>query len=356
VVTQLRMLEAFGVSPVSEAVYVAMLEYPSDGVTALAERIGLPEAAVRESLNELAKFSLLRPSSADPALVWPVAPEVGLEALLAHQQAELLQRQHRLEESRAALAVVIAEQASRRPPGSRSDVEEFLGIDAIRDQLEQLTYKTQYEVLAFAPGGAQSAQALEASKPLDEQLLGRAVNLRTVYLDSVRNDPATVSYAHWLTGLGGRVRTVPVLPLRLIIVDRSAAVVPLNPELTSAGITLFRNPGAVAAMHALFEQVWDGALPLGVPQSRDGGQLTRQDAALLRLLAQGDTDEVVARKLGVSVRTVRRIASDLMAQLGARSRFQAGVRAAEHGWLDPGADLSGKDPAGQGLSDQGPRE
>jgi len=183
-------------------------------------------------------------------------------------------------------------------------------------------------------------QALQASKPLDEQLLGRAVSIRTIYLDSVRNDPPTVSYARWLTVLGGQVRTVPVLPLRLIVFDRSVAVVPLDPNVTRAGVTLLPSPGAVAAMHALFEQVWENATPLGVAQPRVRQNLTRQDAALLRLLSQGDTDEMVARKLGVSVRTVRRMASELMAELGARSRFQAGVLAYERGWLDPGIDLS----------------
>lgn len=340
-VAQLRVLEAFGVSPVAEMVYLAMLEHPADGVSALAAQVGVSETAVKESLDELAMISLLKPSAEDPSVLRPVAPEIGLEALLARQQAELLHRQAQLEESRAGLAVVIAEQASRRPAGPKTDAEEFLGIDAIRDQLEQLAHKTQYEVLTFAPGGAQSAQALQASKPLDEQLLGRAVNIRTIYLDSVRNDPPTVSYARWLTALGGQVRTVPVLPLRLIVVDRSVAVVPLDPNVTRAGITLLRSPGAVTAMHALFEQVWENATPLGVAQPRVRQNLTRQDAALLRLLSQGDTDEVVARKLGVSVRTVRRMASELMAELGARSRFQAGVRASERGWLDPGIDLSG---------------
>ena len=86
--------------------------------------------------------------------------------------------------------------------------------------------------------------------------------------------------------------------------------------------------------------MWENATPLGVAQPRVRQNLTRQDAALLRLLSQGDTDEVVARKLGVSVRTVRRMASELMAELGARSRFQAGVRASERGWLDPSIDLS----------------
>jgi DNA-binding CsgD family transcriptional regulator len=48
---------------------------------------------------------------------------------------------------------------------------------------------------------------------------------------------------------------------------------------------------------------------------------------VLQLLAQGHTDETVARTLGVSLRTARRVAADLMVRLGARSRFQAGLMA-----------------------------
>jgi DNA-binding NarL/FixJ family response regulator len=45
-------------------------------------------------------------------------------------------------------------------------------------------------------------------------------------------------------------------------------------------------------------------------------------------MAQGFTDEAVARKLGMSVRTCRRHIAALMGSLDAVSRFQAGVRAA----------------------------
>ncbi|MEH1017726.1 helix-turn-helix transcriptional regulator [Micromonospora sp. CPCC 206060] len=53
--------------------------------------------------------------------------------------------------------------------------------------------------------------------------------------------------------------------------------------------------------------------------------MTEREREVLRLLAQGYTDESVARSLGVSLRTARRIAADLMVRLGARSRFQAGL-------------------------------
>lgn len=327
------MLEAFGIAPAVEAVYLMMLERPEASVTELAARTGMSEDAVREAFDELARLALLRPSWEDPHTLRPVSPETGLESLLARQQADLLRRQHQFEEGRAALAVLVADRASRSSGGQHTDVEELHGIDAVRERLEVLTHETLYEVVCFAPGGAQSAASLQASKPLDEQLLSRGVDIRTVYLDSVRNDPNTVSYAHWLTESGGQVRTAPMLPLRMIIIDREVAVVPINPEQSAAGIALLRGPGAVTAMRALFDQVWAQATPLGAAQRRDEHGLTAQESTLLRLLAQGDTDDAMARKLGVSVRTVRRISSELMAQLGARSRFQAGVRATQRGWL-----------------------
>ena len=73
-------------------------------LSALAEQVGVSETAVKESLDELAAISLLKPSAEDPSVLRPVAPEIGFEALLARQQAELLHRQAQLEESRAGLA------------------------------------------------------------------------------------------------------------------------------------------------------------------------------------------------------------------------------------------------------------
>jgi len=47
----------------------------------------------------------------------------------------------------------------------------------------------------------------------------------------------------------------------------------------------------------------------------------------------GHADEGIAERLGVSPRTARRIASEPMDRLDARSRFEAGVRAVQRGRL-----------------------
>ena len=54
---------------------------------------------------------------------------------------------------------------------------------------------------------------------------------------------------------------------------------------------------------------------------------------LLGQLAGGAKDEQIARALGLSVRTVRRRVAELLDELGADSRFQAGVEAVRRGWI-----------------------
>jgi DNA-binding NarL/FixJ family response regulator len=69
-------------------------------------------------------------------------------------------------------------------------------------------------------------------------------------------------------------------------------------------------------------------------QETTSGQPTADELALLTLLSQGYTDEVVAQKLGLTGRTLRRRLRSAMDKLDASSRFQAGFKLAQSGWLD----------------------
>lgn len=60
---------------------------------------------------------------------------------------------------------------------------------------------------------------------------------------------------------------------------------------------------------------------------------TEEEKYILALLAQGLTDQVVAQRLGLPRRTYRRRLKKIMDELGAKSRFQAGVLAERAGWL-----------------------
>ncbi|MFD1663539.1 LuxR C-terminal-related transcriptional regulator [Streptomyces caeni] len=327
------MLETLGLDDRSEQVYRAMLVHPSEGVTALAKRLGMGDSDVRESLDALSSLSLIRPSVGEGAEFLMVSPEVAMELLLTRRQADLAAQQERLEASRAAAAQLIAEYSVLNRGQGGSESEQLVGTDAIRLRLARLGEQARSEVMTFAPGGAHRTEDLQASRGPNEALLDRGVRMRTVYLDSVRNHQPTLEHVAWLNSRGGRVRTAPALPVRMIIIDRHLAVLPTDISDARAGAAVLTGPGVVAALCALFEQVWSTAAPLGDTPSADSRGLSPQEAEALRLLASGLTDEAMAKRLGVSPRTARRIAADLMDRLEARSRFQAGVHAVQNGWL-----------------------
>ncbi|MEU0146254.1 LuxR C-terminal-related transcriptional regulator [Streptomyces sp. NPDC006288] len=324
------MLQALGLSQRSESVYRAMLRCPHHGVAALASDTGLPEGAVREALDELASLELLKPSDQEAGVLRPVSPTVGLTALLANAEAQAATQQVRVESTRTAIASLVAEHDHTYDHDRALRLE---GLDAVRARLEVLQRETEFECLSLNPGGAHRPDARQAATPLNEEALRRGVTIRAVCRESFRNETNILGYARWLTEHGGQMRTVPTVPIQLIVVDRKAAIVPLDPAAPRAGALEIHTPGTVSALCALFEQVWKHGTPFGEQPPTDLDGCTPAERTLLQIIAAGDTDETAARRLGVSLRTVRRMMSSLMERLEAASRFQAGLHAAKRGWL-----------------------
>jgi DNA-binding NarL/FixJ family response regulator len=91
------------------------------------------------------------------------------------------------------------------------------------------------------------------------------------------------------------------------------------------------------ALSALFEALWDVALPLrlGDRDGDDSGGLSTDDRLLLNLLTAGVPDEAMARHLQISYRTVQRRLQALMQRAGVTTRFQLGMHASVQGRLSP---------------------
>lgn len=325
------MLVGLGIDSLSEKVYRSMLANPEEGVRDLAARHGTDEEEICRALARLSELSLIRPTDSSDIGYCPVAPRLAMELLLARQQARLAEEQSRVEASRAAAAELIAEYSS--VGASTSATDHLAGVDEIRRRLAQLGEAAESEVMTFAPGGAHRAEDLAASREPNADLLRRRIRMRTIYLDSVRNHQPMVEHVTWLHEMGGEVRTVPSLPTRLIIIDRKQAILPTRLSDARSGADLVESEGNVAALCALFDTTWAAATPFGCQPAPDPCGLPRQEAEVLQFLANGLTDEAIAKKFGVSSRTVRRVAAELMDRLGARSRFEAGVRAVQQGLL-----------------------
>jgi len=131
--------------------------------------------------------------------------------------------------------------------------------------------------------------------------------------------------------VGEQIRVLPELPTRMFIIGNTHAVLPEPLGFADEPRSLVRQRGLVEALTLLFELLWERAAP--VPSLDRGEPRPDLRRFLLQQLASGAQDEQIARTLGISLRTVRRRVSDVMTEVGADTRFQAGVEAARRGWI-----------------------
>lgn len=325
------MLADLGLTADAEIVYKAVLNEPSWRIRDLVEHLNLTERRVRRALDQLADLQLVRAGVADFDPWVTVSPDVGLTALLTVAESELRQREEIVRRARAAISAIATQHLARR-----SHVTDTIRIDSLagaRKRLAELTAIATVECLSMTPGGLQMSDAIAAGRPLAEGALGRGVRIMCIYQDSVRNDPRTLDRARGLTEQGGKVRTFPTLPLPMVLFDRTTALLPISPSDAGHGVIEVHQPSVITALSALFNSYWHQAQQLDAPATPGHNGLMAQEQEVLRLLADGHTDETVARRLGVSVRTLRRTIAELSERLSADSRFQFGVLASRRGWL-----------------------
>jgi DNA-binding CsgD family transcriptional regulator len=194
------------------------------------------------------------------------------------------------------------------------------------------------EVLISSTLSGRPGEPVDPLRRVDHENLRRGVRYRVLLPDHARSVPAVAMRLGRLALAGAEVRTLPEVPTDATVIDEALAMLPSERRDRRPGdVAMFALPGVVNAVVGLFERLWPTAVPLTASDVPEGAGLTGRERELLALLAAGCTDESAAARLGISVRTVRRMMSAIMNRLGARSRFQAGLKAADRGWLVPRA-------------------
>ena len=153
---------------------------------------------------------------------------------------------------------------------------------------------------------------------------------RTVYDDSVLDNPAvTNELADWAAA-GERQRILAGVPNEFVIYGDVAVVGPEVWGDPESQYVVVRDRMLVHAFIEVFDRMWAMASPVPTRRTSD----VAEDDHLLSLLSRGFKDEAIARYLGWSLRTVRRRVARLMEELGAKTRFQLGAEAVRAGRLD----------------------
>lgn len=317
------MLEILGLTDAEEAVYEALLRAPEPIVDAVAEAVAFADvgATLGDTLRRLEAMELVRATEqgyvAEP-------PDIALQRLLARRRTGL---------DDAAARVRQLDQLYRdhRVGPRDSPVEVVPGADAV-GRIYAMHRTSRHLVRAFETPPYAPPPAGEGYGDLGAEGIGRGVYYRIVYS---RAAVAEQGFPELLAGVaagGEEARVAREVPLRLTIFDDTAAVVPVHTgSMVTNGILIVRSGALLDALIALFESVWARGVPLehSAPSAEAvdsaPGTAAAVDDVFVALLTAGMSDHAMARALGISVRTVGRRVRQVLTDLNATTRFQAGV-------------------------------
>lgn len=317
------MLEPLDVAPEEEELYRAMLTRHDVTMAELVDATGRDRSRLRRALGALEARGLVSRTPTRPIRFRPAPPDEAVEALALHRHEEI-------ERARLAAAElsVLFHAADRSAAGS--PVQVIQGREATAARIVAIQQATRQELLI-----------LDGTEPADRQVrlqqeqLRRGVRYRTVYDREALAAPDQAARVRDLAAAGEQARVMDAVPLTLVISDRAIGLIPL-PRPADRQTVVLQASALLDGVIALFELLWERATPLW-PQGRAAGaRLSEEDEQLLGYAAAGYTDRAIARRLGVAQRTVERRMRRVMDRLDARTRFQAGLQAAERGILGRG--------------------
>ncbi|WP_328315566.1 helix-turn-helix transcriptional regulator [Streptomyces sp. NBC_00388] len=207
---------------------------------------------------------------------------------------------------------------------SASPVATLDGAQEICDALTVCARRCSEEILAVQPLGTGVPEAACAVLDRDAAHVTEA-DVRVLLPHLSRYDAGTRQWAEGLADAGGEVRTSASPLPALIVFDRTVVVLLDGQDAGTAHLVKH------GAMVELIVNMIMNAWATGAPFQGTGGSnripdsLTQETKTeILKLLAAGYKDEVVARRLGIGVRTCRKYIAEIFGELGAQSRFQAG--------------------------------
>lgn len=323
------MLGVLGLDETHESAYRALVSVGAADVPDLARRLVLGEQDTERALRRLERHGLAAQSPARPGRWVAAPPAVALGALLTQQR-------HDLEQAELAVALLAEEYRAAAPePAVHDLVEVVIGAAAVAQRFLQLQLGASEEVCALVTGAP--AVVSGADNEAEEQAAGRGVRYRVVVERAVLDLPDGVTELSAALGRDERVRVVDRVPTKLVVADRSLALVPLTTHTAEPAALVVHESGLLELLSGLFESVWREALPLrlgtdGVTERRPEGP-DATDLEVLSLLLAGLTDASVAKQLDLGLRTVQRRVKRLMELTGVTTRLQLGWHAYERGWV-----------------------
>jgi sugar-specific transcriptional regulator TrmB/DNA-binding CsgD family transcriptional regulator len=324
------MLDVLGLDDLEERAYRHLVQRSPGSAAEVAEATGLDESRAAQLLGALEARGLVARATGGGYVASP--PAVALGALMVQRQQELRQAELDLENLKGLYREGVAQR------GSGDVVDVVRGSEAVAQRFGQLQQSARREVQVLVKSGV-AVVSPDDNDEVESGAQARGVAYRVVVEREVLERPGFVSQAESSLAGGMQVRVARTVPIRLIVVDRELALVPLasTEDEQDYGALLIHPSPLLESLQAMFDLVWEGAARLvlsgdGVGEAA-GDVLEELDARVLSLLMAGLTDHAVGKQLDLSMRTVQRRVRHMMDRAGVDTRLQLGREATRRGWI-----------------------
>ncbi|MEU3723432.1 helix-turn-helix transcriptional regulator [Streptomyces sp. NPDC031705] len=199
------------------------------------------------------------------------------------------------------------------------------GLGSISTAINDALSSVRRDILTAQPDGARPSAVLKDALESVRRHIAAGIAMRTLYQHTTRFDEATKEYVRTVTEYGAQVRTLEEFFDRLIIVDDVAFISANEDRTTAISIT---EPTIVRFLRDTFDKAWDRAkpfpfVPLHAAKAADEVVPAIRES-ISRLLVEGYSDKAIARRIGISERSLQAHIAAIKQDLGALNRLQLG--------------------------------
>ncbi|WP_285734051.1 hypothetical protein [Kitasatospora phosalacinea] len=289
----------------------------------------LPAEQEEAALHELLELGLLQPEVGPVGTYAVKAPQQLAETLTLGFQLEATRILHRSIAMSHALQELQKEyQTHIAHPEAGGAIEYVQGRGNINETLAAIMAGASNEMLTAQPGGGRGEEALKIAIARDMEFVERGGTIRTIYQPSARYSNPTISYVQAVTQEGCQVRTLDEAFAKLIVIDRKVAVITVGDEHNRDRAAFVRDDAVIDYIVGVFHSQWERAIPFTGGHEIPPQVVSSMRKQIVRMMLEGIAHRTIARRIGLSERTLARHIAEMREEYGVETLFQLGWKIA----------------------------
>jgi hypothetical protein len=269
-------------------------------------------------------------SGHDDSLIRPVEPATALRLLLGRRQGELVRQQERIMAGWQRLTALLPPAFDGSPNSQVDGVRLMTNFDEVVTRAAELYPSPKQRLRGTETGSFPTRPTKNRIRVPPEGSVRAGVRFQMIYHSGYLDTKAGSEIIRDSARSGEEVRLRDRMPIKMLHVDDSIALVGIGHAAQTA--LLVRSDAILAMLAEWFDLLWTDPSTVRLPDDTNEPSPDEIQLRVLRMMPTDD-DTAIARRLKLSVSTVRRHIKAIYLMLGVNNRFAAGMVAAKRGWI-----------------------